>query len=174
MKKCLFFFLFVFSIIKTFSQIDYYENPKNYKDSIRISPKLNYGGDFSFWFGSNTYLYLNGVVAKPLTKWNSIGTGIDFIWYKNIGYKSQFIYGTGFFDEFYLLNFFVIHSGVKLFNVIDYVKNERVLNPEYYIGGGIRQNIGKKSYVTYLILWNLNQNEYSLFNNPIMRFTLYF
>lgn len=169
--------MFCFLSQSLFSQIDYYENPGKYqnsKDSTNFVKQLNYGGDFNIWFGYNSYMNISLVVAKPLTKWNSIGAGLDLMWYKTVGYSSQFIYGAGIFDEFFLFNFITLHAEAKLFNVIDYYTYERIWNPAYYIGGGIRQNLGKKSYMTYLILWDFNRNEYSLFNNPMLRFTIYF
>ncbi len=67
--------------------------------------------------------------------------------------------------EYELLNLEKIYYD-SYYNVI---KAGRENVESYLVGGGYCQPIGRNSYFTIIILWNLNETALSPYTNPIIR-----
>ena len=65
---------------------------------------------------------------------------------------------------------FLAHAEIELIN-IQWTPEERknIVNP--YIGGGLKQMFGGRSYLYILVLWNLNETKESFVfqPNPVIR-----
>jgi len=43
------------------------------------------------------------------------------------------------------------------------------------VGGGLRQQLGKRAFISFLVLYNLNEKSYSpYYNNPMIRISFGF
>ncbi len=174
MRKIILMLLFFSLTIFSYSQIDYYENPQGTKDTTKLERKMNYGFDLGLNFGYITYVGTSIQLAYPVTSYNSVGVGFNFTYYKTRGYASNIIYGAGIFDEFYILKMFIIHSEFQEINQTDFLNSSRMWNHAIYLGPGYKQSMGKKAYATYLVLWDFNYNDKSVYSNPLFRISFYF
>ncbi len=50
------------------------------------------------------------------------------------------------------------------------LKNQQVTLTSYFLGGGLRQFVGGKSYLYIEVLWNFNEDIYSPYSNPRIMF----
>lgn len=179
MKKILIILFFLTMSITAISQIDYYENPDTSKTmSDRSSDNVYrplYGGDFSLMFGTITYVSVSPKVVFPIKKFAAAGVGGDYIFssYRN---QKDHIYGGNFFTEFFLWDFIVLHLESQLLNLTDYtqVNPVRTWYLGLYAGGGIMQRLGKKGYISTVLLWNFNYSNLSPYANPTLRISFYF
>ena len=47
--------------------------------------------------------------------------------------------------------------------------DKRITVDGYLLGAGYRQQIGRRAYLNFLVLWNFNESVYTLYDNPIIR-----
>lgn len=174
MKRFLLITIFITSSFFSFAQIDYYNNPTGKKDTTEFKRQLNYGFDLGLSFGQVTYIGSSVHIAYPVTSYNSVGVGVNFTYYKIAGFEQNIIYGASFFDELYIFKMFIIHSEIMVFSSYDILSNNRIWDYALYLGPGFKQSMGKKAYVTYLVLWDFNYNENSIFSNPRFKISFYF
>lgn len=177
MKKTALIILFLFISIISFSQIDYYEHPENKPDTSVLFRKFVYGGSLGIGFGNYTRIAFSPKIAYPITNWFTAGVGADFLYYNTNTFKS-FMYGVNGFVELTAFNFLTAHAEYALLNVESfsyYLSNyNQPWNTAIYVGGGYKQRISDRSYITYLILWDLNYSGLTPYPNPDFRFTFYF
>ena len=64
------------------------------------------------------------------------------------------------------------YEGLNMPSAMDFTSDrsgQRFWSHNYLVGGGLQQKIGEKAYLNLLILYNLNEKSYSLYENPIIR-----
>lgn len=102
-------------------------------------------------------------------------------------YKSQ-TYGGKIFTDYVIYNqksenailnigSIIAHAEIERLNVNSYSydiygnmhDNGRTWITSALVGGGLRQPIGEKSYATILILYNLTEEIYTPYSNPVIR-----
>ena len=92
--------------------------------------------------------------------------------YLNYAYESS-IYGGSIFARYYVFKNFFAQAEYEVLNVgkenFGYPKGHRMNIESYLIGAGYRQNMGGRLYANILLLYNLNESMYSIYNNPILR-----
>jgi len=77
------------------------------------------------------------------------------------GYARYYVFRNLFVQgEYELLNFDALNT---------FGDTDRVTVHSYFIGGGYRQWIGQKAFMSVVVLWNLNENPYYPYSNPIFR-----
>jgi len=69
---------------------------------------------------------------------------------------------------------FIVHSEIMAFSSYNVLSNNRIWDYALYLGPGFKQSMGKKSYATYLILWDFNYTENSIYSNPRFKISFYF
>jgi len=159
-------------------------------DELTPKEKIFFGGDFSLNFGRYTYIHVSPVVGYRLTQRLSAGTG-PMVIYENISnynYESL-IYGGKVFTSYNVFNNLYEHFRVNIGSIMLHAENE-VINVEAYTlnssgyyqktgnrvwvdnllaGAGLRQPIGRRAAVNILLLWDITQNKYSPYSNPIFK-----
>lgn len=169
---------------------------KNEKVKKEQKPrKWSFGGNFSLAFGSITHIEVSPVAIYRATPRLSLGPGFTYDFYKDKYYLNyqKTSYGPKAIAMFTVFKDLDEKININIGNIIAYSEYE-LLNIErlYYdgygvysdgrtwinnclVGGGIYQPIGQRGGgISIMILWDITQNPYSLYDNPIMRFGFYF
>ncbi len=141
--------------------------------------KVYFGGNFGLQFGDQTVVDVNPLIGYRVTEKLSVGITATYIYYKfrdpyytSLSYSSN-IYGGSIFARYFLLENIFAHVEGELLNL-------EVPNPilrrnvredifGFYVGGGYRQPLGDRSSLNILLLYNLNDNANSPYQNPIIR-----
>jgi hypothetical protein len=142
--------------------------------------KVYFGGNLGLQFGDQTIVDVNPLVGYRLTERLSVGFTVTYIYYhfkdpfSNFNYSSD-IYGGSIFTRYFILENIFAHVEAEvlnlevpkyLFNNYEFVR-DNVFG--FYVGGGYRQALGDRSSINILLLYNLNENRNSPYQNPIIR-----
>jgi long-subunit fatty acid transport protein len=160
-----FFLITLFSIsIKLFAQEDN-------KINISFSDRLFYGGNFGLMFGTITYVELSPLIGYKITERLSFGPGVSYIYMKDNRYDlSTSIYGGRLFARYNITDYLFGHGEYEVLNLeTPYSLNGRTNITSIFIGGGYRQSLGDRTFLTIMGLWNINDSAYSIYRNPIIR-----
>ncbi|MCX6235107.1 MAG: hypothetical protein NT175_10400 [Bacteroidetes bacterium] len=167
------FLLFLVFATPLFAQRDSTAREDLYKP--RFIDRLFFGGNFGLQFGTMTLVEVSPLVWCSITPRLISGVGVTYEYYKDSRYS--YVYTTNIYGGRVLLNYFVFknifaHAEYELLNYDAYITpftTERVNVNSWLVGGGFRQMIGGRSFMTLSILWNLNETPYSPYTNPIIR-----
>jgi len=185
--KISFRFLFIVLILFCFVNISHaqYENTSNnvQQNQVVKKPKVNRwfaGGMLGAGFSSySAYVSVAPLVGYNITPNFQVGARVTYI------YNSYKIY-NGFQDVKYNLNSYgigvfsryIIYKGIMAqveyenlnLEYINYNYQEsREWVPSLFIGGGYIQSMGGRGFASFAILWNVIENEYSPYTNPLIR-----
>ena len=137
--------------------------------------KVYGGGGLGLQFGQVTFINIAPVVGYKFTPRYSAGIGIEYIYF---GYKpapslptySQNIYGGNVFNRFLVTDFLFLHAEYEVLNSNwdTYFADKRFWIENYWVGGGLRQQVGNSS-MYLMVLKNLADNKYSPFPDPQIR-----
>jgi len=167
MKKyyiAILFFAMSFSILN--AQI-------NNADTLSFKQRLFFGGNLSLQLGSYTYVEVSPLAGIHITPFLDLGTGATYTYARDSysGFTNQ-IYGANVFTQLQLFKPIVAHVQAELINsgVYNLAGDfSREWFQSLLIGGGLKQQVGKKSYSFLLLLWNLNQQYNSPYQNPVIK-----
>ncbi len=153
--------------------------------------RLYFGGNLGLAFGDITIIEVAPLVGYRITpRWSS-GIGLKYEYYKTsrnvYGNFSTSIYGGSVFTEYNIWKDFIT-QGISLIAHCEYealsldqkyfedpnLPHGRFILNSVLVGGGIRQHLGGRVSLNILILWNLNQTQYSPYENPTIRFNFNF
>lgn len=182
--------ILVLSSFCSFAQEDQQNPPSNYlnnNDSHPSTPlrdRFFFGGNLGLQFGSATYIDISPLVGYKITPKLHAGVGVTYIYYKvkdtyyNYAYETS-IYGGRVFGRYYILDNLFAHTEVEVLNMevpeanivsgtnsYDYVRTNIT---SVMVGGGYAQPIGSNAAITLMVLWNLTEQQYSPYTNPIFR-----
>ncbi|NJO90278.1 MAG: hypothetical protein HC831_16030, partial [Chloroflexia bacterium] len=167
------FTLFLVLII-TQINAQYYEQPKE-KPSFR--DKIFFGGGLGLQFGSVTAIDVSPIVGYKITERFHAGLGFSYSYFKYNDYTPSIdfsAYSGSIFTRFFLTESLFAQAEVEALNTevftsFNPVDSYRKWIDSYLVGGGYFQRIGQRSGVYIMILWNLNETEFTPYSNPIMR-----
>jgi len=167
--------MFVFICkLSVFAQFEDFEDNKE-KPKISIKDKVFFGGDFGLQIGTETNVILSPQVGYLINQYWAVGTGANFM-YRRIKYQytvaSELCYGGNVFTQIYPLPFLVLHGETQVLNIKD--NYGRAIDIPILAGGGYRQKYGKKMAANYMILWNFNQTQNSVYPKLSYRISFYF
>lgn len=136
-----------------------------------------FGGNFGIQVGDYTIIELSPLVGYRITERFSSGVQINYSYIHVSSFNlSTTIYGTSVFSNYYIAkNFFLrgeyewLSLESQYFNPAVYQTQKRFSIHSILVGGGYRQQIGERSYINLMILWNLNESALSPYQNPIIR-----
>lgn len=187
MKSCystLITCLFIFSSFQTFSQDEPPQNPMvdGVDESTPFKDRIFIGGNLGLQFGSATYIDISPLVGYKITERIHAGIGATYIYYKvkdsyyNYAYETS-IYGGRLFGRYYFLETLFGHAEFEVLNMdvpeeisgtpnFNYVRDNIT---SVMVGGGYAQPIGENSALILMVLWNLTEEQYSPYQNPIFR-----
>ena len=165
-KLIVIFLLFV--SYHAFAQFEDYEKrdlkhkvKKQPEDSVSLKGKLVYGGNFELTLGTVNYVSLSPTLGYYLTDWLVTGPSVTFSYlYSKALNLNDIYYGASLFSELFLFKLAVAHAEAGYWSIYDSYQYRRIWTPTIFAGGGLTQRIGKKGFINYMILFNLNKNPY--------------
>ncbi len=183
----------IFVLTTSFGQDeDFYssEQKAETKKEHKGLDKWSFGGNFWMGFGSTTYIELSPVAMYKLHPRLMIGPGATYIYqnYRNWGISSS-TYGVkaiGTFSVFKNLNEsihinigdIILHSEYEALNIEIFDMNFDSMGRRWIdnllVGGGIYQPLGDRGGMSVLLLFDVTQDPYSPYTNPILRLGFYF
>jgi hypothetical protein len=119
---------------------------------------------------------LSPTVGYRFTEKLTSGIGITYNYYsysdKQYSYSTH-IYGGKIFATHIITKDVFAHAEFEKLNLdaFDYTtfQTTRIWVTSLLVGGGYRMRIGERTSVNLMVLYNLNQTEYSPYQNPIIR-----
>ncbi|MFO8129262.1 MAG: hypothetical protein R6T99_05095 [Bacteroidales bacterium] len=143
------------------------------------------GGGLDFWIGSREgIIAASPVIGYHISRDFDAGVRLtySYYWYNDTYLKfHEHNYGGGVFARYYVffLRDLFVHAEYEYLSYDAptiykdqsgnyYVEKERIPLHNIYVGGGYRQWISARAFVSLMVLFNLNETEYYS-NNPILR-----
>lgn len=155
--------------VYAFGQIE-----ENYKPSNL--DRLVYGGYIGLQFGTTTFIDLSPSVGYKVTPKFIPGIGLTYQYFQDKSYTPDYstnvIGGRAFMDYYIFENLFahIEYEYVTYEAYLLYSNNKEWVNvSSYLIGGGYMQRISPGVGFGITVLYNLNETDYSLYSNPIIR-----
>ena len=159
-------------------------------NDLPFKQRLVYGGGFGLQFGNVTLLDLSPSIGYRLTDRLTLGTGISYKYNRMKNYTQDLstgkwydytsnVYGGSIWTRYYLFQNIFAHAEIEQLQ-IDYkytsisstiptlIKNGVAVN-SVLLGGGFRQPVGERVFFNILILFNLNESDFTPYSNPIIR-----
>jgi hypothetical protein len=181
----------IFTTLFLFASISIISGQKIREEPPPIKERLFYGGSFGLQFGTITDIQVSPVIGLWVLPRLAIAIGPDYRFYKYRNDRTNIYGGKGY------LQFVVVqdinsvipvgaHTGVFLHLEDEMLslqssfwKNPPVTSERFYIntilaGGGISQQIGRRSSLNIMILWALNDSGYEVYSNPEIRISFNF
>ncbi len=173
MRKILIILTVLILPLQGFSQ--YYENKEKEKEKASLMDRIYFGGYLGLQFGTYTLIDISPLVGYKITPKFHAGLRFTYQYSKTDYYGSSYessSYGGSVFTRFYIIKNLYAQAEAEYLN-IEYLdqnlQKTRMWIDSYYIGGGYFQPFGKRGGMYFTILWNLNQNQFSPYDNPVMR-----
>jgi hypothetical protein len=156
-----------------------------------LKERLFAGGNFGLQFGTITDIQVSPVVGIWLLPRIAVAVGPDFRFYKD-RYDKTVIYGGKAYAELVIIQnlnsiipiggntgiFFHIEDELLSLET-EFWKNPPYLADRFYVntvlaGGGISQQIGRRSSMNFMVLWALNESIYDVYGKPEIRVSFIF
>lgn len=166
-----------FLILLMYPTLQAQESPKR-----PLADRFFLGGNLGLQFGNLTFVDLSPLVGYKITEKLHAGIGATYIYYK---YKDAYlkyetnIYGGRVFGRYYPLENLFAHAEYEVLNmeVPETVNFPGTTSTQYVrdninsllVGGGYALPIGGSSSVIMMLLFNVIEEEYSPYQNPIIR-----
>ncbi len=184
-RNAIFIFLLLFASVSIISGQKSREEPPPFRD------RLFFGGNLGLQFGTITDIQVSPVIGLWILPRLAVAVGPDYRFYKYRNDRTN-IYGGKGYLQFVIIKDInsVIPVGVNtgiFFHIEDellslessYWKNPPITSDRFYIntilaGGGISQQIGRRSSLNIMVLWALNDSEYDVYSNPEIRVSFNF
>jgi hypothetical protein len=158
-----------------------------------LRERLFFGGSFGLQFGTITDIDVSPIIGLWVFPRVAVGIGPEYTYYKD-PLSSTSIYGGRVYSELVLIQDFnnIIPVGVHMGLFLhaeneslslesDYWKRSITSNtPDRFLlntvlaGGGISQQLGRRSSINFIVLWPLNSSAYDYYSNPEIRVSLIF
>jgi hypothetical protein len=156
-----------------------------------LRERLFYGGNFGLQFGTITDIQVSPIIGLWLLPRLAVAAGPDYRFYK-YQYDRTNIYGLKTYIEFVVVkdlgSVLPVGSNTGIFLHIEdellnlessYWKNPPVFSKRFYIntilaGGGLSQQLGRRSSMNMMILWALNDSGYAVYSYPEIRISFTF
>lgn len=141
------------------------------KNKEPIGDRIFYGGNFGLMFGTITYVELSPLIGYKISERLSAGPGVSYIYLQDNRFDlSTSVYGGRLFARYNFTDYLFGHGEYEVLNrESPYSLEGRVNVTSIFVGGGYRQRLGPNSFLSIMGLWNLNDSEYSIYRNPIIR-----
>lgn len=132
--------------------------------------RIVYGGDMGLLFGSITFINLSPTIGYKVTNRYIPGVGINYLYYRDnrMNFETS-IYGGSIFNRFYVMKFLFLHAEYQILNgKFDYYLDRFNIH-NVWVGAGISRSILGAASLNLLVLFNLNETEYSFPASPWIR-----
>lgn len=167
------------------------EQNKPAEEKPPLKERLFFGGNFGLQFGTITDIQFSPVVGMWVLPRLAVAAGPNFRFYKS-PFDKTVIWGGKAYTEFIVvqdLNNVIplgLHAGLFLhledevlslessfFRTPPY-ESKRFVQNTILAGGGISQQIGRRSSINLTLLWALSDSEYGIYGNPEIRVSFNF
>ncbi|MFO7370968.1 MAG: hypothetical protein R6X09_11940 [Bacteroidales bacterium] len=191
-------FALIFCFISLNAQVEErIQKPSQEKEKGSFGQRIFVGGDIGLSFGTITYIKLAPEINYRFTDRFSAGLGPIYIYekYKDFNFETS-TYGGKIVASFTVLKGPEEGGAIGLGAVILHAENE-VVNVErvYYdpgtipytfytrdriwidnllLGAGLIQPIAGRFKAAIYVLWDITQNDFSPYSNPIFKFGFYY
>ena len=142
----------------------------------KFSKRLFGGGDIGLQFGTFTLINLAPVIGYRFNDNLGAGLGPIYTYVKDKSWKPAYetsMYGGRLFGQYRFLENFLAYTEYQQVNAEvrdDFTyKLFRKNIPFLFVGGGYIAPIGRNSSFMIMGLWDLIQDPYSYYNNPLIR-----
>ena len=137
--------------------------------------RLYLGGNFGLSFGTLSTVYIAPTIAYGITEKLYAGSRITYQYLSDrryVPYYNVSTYGGSLFLRYYVFQDLFAHLEYeKLFYKDSYSGNNNPISSYdgLYAGAGYRQWIGPRAYTTILLLFDLQNDNYTFGINPFIR-----
>lgn len=172
-RKLLLRIIPVILISLIFSLNTYAQQNNDYKENFK--DRIFLGGNLGLQLGTITLIEISPLVGYKITDDLSAGLGFTYQYYKDTRFNPDYstnIIGGRVFARYYIYKDFFAHTEVEVLNYDAYLSfndKDNITITNVLVGGGYNQWISQRASVSIMILWNLNEDIYSLYSNPIFR-----
>ena len=145
--------------------------PKN-----SFASHLYFGGGLGLQFGTATLVEISPLVGYKITPKFSIGVSPTYKYYSynyyGYGKIRTNVFGGSIFSRYFIFENVFAHVEYETLAYNTREPNQTAYMQQYdsfFVGGGYNQRIGGNSAMYILVLWNLNDTQYSPYSNPVIR-----
>lgn len=157
-----------------------------------LRERLFFGGSFGLQIGTITDIEVSPVTGLWILPRLAVAAGPNYRFYKDPLLGRTNIYGGRVYTQFVVikdlssiiplgLNFgFFLHAEDELLSLeSEFWKDPPVTSPRFLIntylaGVGMSQPMGRRSSMNLMVLWALNESEYSVYGTPEIRVSITF
>jgi hypothetical protein len=155
--------------------------PPPIKKNHDILDRIDFGGYLGASFSSNaTYIEVSPLASYRITPKFHAGLGLTYMYssYSDPYMKySSSSYGGSIFARYFVWRDLFLHLEYAPLYRPDFIPypnpspnvHESPWAQDVLIGGGYRQWVGDKAFMSLMFLWNVNETVYSPYINPIIR-----
>lgn len=179
----------IFILLNSISHIVSGQNIKQEKPPLR--ERMFFGGSFGLQFGTLTNIEVSPIVGLWVLPRLAVAAGPNYTYYKYYEDKTTMYGGKGY-AQFVLiqdLNNILpvgLHTGIFLHLEDDLLNlesaywqtapyaSERFTVNTVLFGGGISQQMGRRSFMNIMVLWALQDSGYAIYDNPEFRISFNF
>jgi hypothetical protein len=161
--------------------ISFNDDEKDVKD-MTTRERIFVGGSLGLQFGTSTAIVIAPSIGYRLTNRLSAGVGGTYQYYRersmfrltNVTYSTH-IYGGSVFTRYFFMRQLFGHAEFEALNhdsrlgVQQRSPESRFWEHNYFLGGGYRQQLGNRTFLNIMLLYNFNQNSVIYHQNPIFR-----
>ena len=160
-----------------FNAVNAQPETKPDKPKTPFRERLFTGGNIGLQFGSVTLIDVSPKLGYKLTEKLAAGIGATYIYIndkriKGYEYHTN-IYGGRLFGQYQAFENVLAYSEFEILSLEtldDFTYQLKRRNvPSFLAGGGYTQHIGESSSAVILVLWDLIDSKYSIYQNPIIR-----
>ncbi len=178
MKRVVVLLISLLIVSQTFAQFEQYERQqlgKKQKDTTAKVSKFVFGGDFGLQLGTNTLIRVSPALGHYITSYFLAGVSMTYVYSSNKYFHTRGnIYGGSAFVEAYPLSYVVLHGEYERLRIDFNYTTQPYWTKSYLAGIGYRQKIGTKGMINYLILWDFNYSNNSIYSNPRFKIIMLF
>ena len=141
--------------------------------------KVYMGGGLGLQFGTVTMVDISPTLGYRINENLSAGLGLTYVYYEVSAYNySTNVYGGGPFARYVFARNLFAHVEYQILNSEYYLvdQSNRIVgtfreNVHYFwVGGGLRRELGRNSYLVLMGLYDINHSDLSIYpSNPILR-----
>ncbi|HOW10252.1 MAG TPA: hypothetical protein PLX08_10685 [Bacteroidales bacterium] len=187
MKPVIFALVLVACTLNNYGQ----EQNRTREEPPPLKERLFFGGSFGLQFGTITDIQFSPVAGIWLLPRVAVAAGPNYRYFKD-PFDRTSIYGGKAYSEFIFLQdldniipvglhfgmFFHVEDEVlslesSFFRTMPY-DTDRFLINTVLAGGGIRQQMGRRSSLNMTFLWALNDHGYGIYGTPEIRISFMF
>ena len=146
------------------------EYPKDEKSGFDPE-RMYFGGGLGLQFGNLTLVDISPLTGYWITDRFTAGVGGQYMYYqiRSAGFSTE-IYGARVFSRFLVTDQIFAHAEFETLNGQWHpVRDERFNIHHPLVGGGYMTRFGGSGFAAFMVLWNLNDSQYSPYANPVLR-----